>query len=127
MHDHRVRVARALAAVLALACTHPQTDAGLPPPESSARTVIEVENNTTLDLRIYVVRATLPVRIGTVAGMSTARLALPPDLAGRDVRLYASPVGGRVRSGTETFRARPGQRVSWKLDDELRSYRFAIW
>src|SRR5213596_2716882 len=67
-----------------------------PPPAGGgdARASLEVENNTTLDVRIFLLRAAMPTRLGTVTGMSTARFDLTLDMLGRDVRFYASPVGG---------------------------------
>lgn len=88
---------------------------------------LEVENNSTLDVRVFVLRAGMQSRLGTVTGMTTARFALPPNVIDRELRLYANPVAGWTRLVTETLVIRPGQLVSWKLDERLRSYRLGIY
>jgi len=88
---------------------------------------LEVENNTTLDVRIFLLRAAMPTRLGTVEGMSTARFDLKADMLGRDVRFYASPVGGRQRTITDMIVVKPGQLVSLHLDNMMRSYRLSVW
>lgn len=88
---------------------------------------LEVQNNTTLDVRIYLLRAGLPTRLGTVEGMSTSVFDLKRDALDRDIRFRADPVGGWRRATTEAIAVKQGQRVSLKLDNMLRSYRLSVW
>jgi hypothetical protein len=88
---------------------------------------LEVENNTTLDVRIYLLRGGLPTRLGTVEGMSTTVFDLNGDALDRDIRFRADPVAGWRRTTTEPVAVRQGQRVSLKLDNMLRSYRLSVW
>jgi hypothetical protein len=103
------------------------------PAQSNAETVegsdaaLEVENNSTSDVRIFVLRGSMPTRIGLVSGMSTATFQLGAQLIDREIRLYASPVGGTQRARTDAFRVRAGQLVSWKLDNRLRSDRLSVY
>jgi len=106
---------------------HPDTAGLAPAGGGDARASLEVENNTTLDVRIFLLRAAMPTRLGTVTGMSTARFDLTLDMLGRDVRFYASPVGGRQRTITDMIVVKPGQLVSLHLDNMMRSYRLSVW
>jgi hypothetical protein len=88
---------------------------------------LQVENNTTLNVRIYLLRGGLPTRLGTVEGMSTTVFDLNEDALDRDIRYRADPVGGWRRATTEPIAVKRGQRVSLKLDNMLRSYRLSVW
>ena len=88
---------------------------------------LEVQNNTTLDVRIYLLRGGLPTRLGTVEGMSTTVFDLKRDALDRDIRFRADPVGGWRRATTDPIAVKQGQRVSLKLDNMLRSYRLSVW
>ena len=125
------------AAVLAAmcACAHRGRPAEQPAPAAGADSTVvaesgatlEVENNSTLDVRVFVLRAGMQTRLGTVTGLSTAQFELKPNMIDREIRLYASPVGASIRTVTDMLIVRPGQLVSWKLDDKLRSYRIGIY
>jgi len=129
MRVHRAFLWYAVVATIALGCAHrgaqPGVAAGEHEPEQGA--ALEVENNTTLDVRIYLLLGGLPVRLGTVMGMSTAMFDLKPDAIARDIRLFASPVGSRRRTITDPVGVKPGQTVSLRLDNMLRSYRLSVW
>jgi hypothetical protein len=88
---------------------------------------LEVENNSTLDVRIFVLRGSMSTRLGTVTGMTTAQFALKPEWITRELRLHAQPIGGWIRTSTDAIYIRPGQLVSWKLDNKLRSYRLSVY
>ena len=88
---------------------------------------LEVENNGTLDVRVFILLANSPMRLGTVAGMSTARFELKRHLLDREVRLYATPIGGTIRARTDVILIRSGQLVMWALDNKLKSFRLSIY
>jgi len=113
------------------ACAHGGVQAGSPgeqeSPEGQHGAILEVENNTSLDVRIFLLRAGMPMRLGTVAGMATATFELKPDLIDHDVRFYADPIGGWRRTITDMVAVKPGQIVALHLDDMMRSYRLSVW
>lgn len=88
---------------------------------------LSVENNTTFDVRIFVLRAGMPSRVGEVPGMSTVSFELKANLIDRDVRLYATPIGGSTTARTEAIVIRAGQLVMWALDNKLKSFRLSIY
>ncbi len=89
--------------------------------------MLEIENNTTLDVRIFLLRGGMPIRLGSVSGMSTGTFEIRPDMLAGDIRFYASPVGGGQRTITDVVAVRPGQIVSLHLDNMMRSYRLSVW
>ncbi len=131
--------------VLTGACARPATRAPAPSPSPAptaasaasatldtifvpdTSTVLEVENNTTLDVRVFLLRGSMPFRLGTVLGKSTGQFPLRRDQIDSEIRFYASPVGASIRQTTDMLRIHPGQTVSWRLDDQLRSYRIAVY
>ena len=122
------------AAIVALAACARQAGSPAPPPAAADAAqvpaegaTLEVENNSTLDVRVFLLRAGMQTRLGSVAGLSTVTFELKPNMIDREVRLYANPVGGSARTITETLVIRPGQTVSWKLDPKLRSYRIGVY
>ena len=78
-------------------------------------------------MRIFLLRAGMPTRLGTVTGMSTAMFELTPDMLGHDIRFYANPVAGSRRTITDMIAIRAGQLVSLHLDNMMRSYRLSVW
>ena len=94
--------------------------------DDTGAVTLTVENNSTLDVRVYALRGTLPTRLGLVRGMQSMRFTLAPDLVHQDLRFLASPVGATTRLTTDALFLRGGQAVSWKLASELRSSQLSI-
>lgn len=88
---------------------------------------LEVENSSTLDVRVYVVRGGMLTRLGMVTGLTTVRFELTPVMIRREIRLRAEPIGGFRELRSDALVVRPGQFVSWRLDDKLRTDRLSIW
>jgi hypothetical protein len=117
-----------VAAGVGCAATVPPATTSAPESSTAADGAsLEVENNGTLDVRVFILLANSPMRLGTVAGMSTARFELRRHLLDREVRLYATPIGGSTRARTDVILIRSGQLVMWALDNKLRSFRLSIY
>src|SRR2546426_5963704 len=84
-------------------CARHKTDgslaAPLPAPEPRLPVALRVANSNWSDVRIYVVRGTMWLRLGTVTTNSTVDFTIPADfLSGAgNVTLVADPVAGRAR------------------------------
>ncbi len=86
------------------ACARHKTDAAAaaspPPPAAALRlpVALRVTNSNWSDVRIYVVRGTMWMRLGTVTTNSTVDFMIPADfLSGAgSVTLVADPVAGRT-------------------------------
>src|SRR5437870_3917467 len=82
-------------------CARHKTDATAaapaPVPEPRLPVALRVTNSNWSDVRIYVVRGTMSLRLGTVTTNSTVDLMIPVDyLSGAGtVTLVADPVAGR--------------------------------
>lgn len=105
-----------LAAALALpaACTHNATpDPNAPPEEQVGETTVRVQNQSFLDVDVYVYRGDVRQRLGTVTGNSTAVLRIPKGfvLPATPLRFLANPVGGRRQPVSEEVTVSPGDEV----------------
>jgi hypothetical protein len=131
MHAHGAYLCRATLVAALLGCAARPVAESSPAPEPPASDLgasLEVENNGTLDVRVFLLRGSVSTRIGLVTGMTTGRFELKANQIDRDIRLHATEVGGWTRGvKTDVFRVRPGQRVSWKLDNKLRSERLSVY
>ena len=84
-------------------CAHHKTDATAaapsPAPEPRLPVALRVTNSNWSDVRIYVVRGTMSLRLGTVTTNSTVDFTIPADFLGGagNVSLVAAPVAGRGR------------------------------
>jgi len=78
-------------------CARHKTDAAAAAPAPRLPVALRVTNSNWSDVRIYVVRGTLSLRLGTVTTNSTVDFLIPADfLSGAStVTLVADPVAGR--------------------------------
>ena len=84
--------------------------------------ILEVQNQSNYDVRVYVVTGGQSRRLGFVTSRQSAQLGLPSVYVGRDVRFRAVPVGYRRTQTTDVLVVRPGQVVRFGLEKELRSH-----
>ena len=87
-------------------CARPKTDASAvarpPAPEPRVPVPLRVTNSNWSDVRIYVVRGTMWMRLGTVTTNSTVDFQIPADfLSGAGgASIVADPVAGRAHWST---------------------------
>lgn len=76
-------------------------------------TMLEVENQSTLDMTIYAISASgVRDRMGTVTALNTARFEIPSHLAtALDLRFAADPVGSSRTAFSERVTLIPGETV----------------
>ena len=77
-----------------------------------------IENNSSLDMDIYVVRQSGPTRIGFVPANQSATFELPPAIVAGSaaVRFEARPVRGSGRPvGSEIFPINDGSEITWTI------------
>ncbi len=82
---------------------------------------LRVTNSNWSDVRIYVVRGTLRVRLGTVTTNSTVDFTIPADfLSGAgNVTLLAAPVAGRASWTTPLPEISAGDEFELVVEDVL--------
>jgi hypothetical protein len=96
-------------------------------PTNDPGATLHVENRSTLDVRIYVVEAGQPLRLGEVTGLRSQTFNLPSSLLTHELVFYADPVGSPRRLLTDKYRVAPGNRVHFMLDSDMTSYALSVY
>ena len=89
-----------------------------PPTQGGEHPRARIENNSSLDMDIYVVRQSGPTRIGFVPANQSATFELPPGIVAGSaaVRFEARPVRGSGRPvGSEIFPINDGSEITWTI------------
>jgi hypothetical protein len=84
------------------------------PQEAQPATVLEVDNQHSLDMNIYVVRTSgARERLGTATAHTRSRLTIPARLIFglTPLRFMADPIGGRATPVTQEITVQPGDTV----------------
>jgi hypothetical protein len=82
--------------------------------EAEPATVLEVDNQATLDMTIYVVRSSgARERLGMATAHTRTRLRIPPRLIFglTPLRFMADPIGGSATPVTQEITVQPGDTV----------------
>jgi hypothetical protein len=88
------------------------------PADNGAHPQARIENNSSLDMDIYVVRQSGPTRIGFVPANQSATFELPAAIIAGSaaVRFEARPVRGSGRPvGSEIFPVNDGNQITWTI------------
>jgi len=82
---------------------------------------ITVENDNVLDVRIYLLRGSVPIPIGSVGSAERRVFRLSSAELGHmgDIRLMADPLGSEERYVTNVIQVAPGQRLEWRIAHRL--------
>ena len=89
-----------------------------PPAQGGEHPRARIENNSSLDMDIYVVRQSGPTRIGFVPANQSATFELPPGIVAGSaaVRFEARPVRGSGRPvGSEILPINDGSEITWTI------------
>lgn len=94
----------------------------------SERAEIVVQNSNWLDMNVYAVRGGSRMRLGTVNSMASERFRLPRHMVDGvgGLRLLADPIGSRDVYFSQPILIGPGQRVEWKLENNLALSSFTV-
>jgi hypothetical protein len=102
------------------ACTHTSTvgAGGMATPEQP--TMLKVENQGSVDMDVYVLRAPVGqrIRLGTATGNSTTRMRIPADVmigSSTSLRFVADPIGGTRPSVSSSILVTPGDEVTLQI------------
>jgi len=97
-------------------------------PEAEA-IYIEVENQSSTDLTIYLIVDNVSQRLGMVStnGVLSLEKAWRQIGRGRRLRLRAEVIGSATRVVTEDLRVQPGQLIRWTLASDLKMSTWAIY
>lgn len=127
MSNLRNTIAAAFA-VAALAACAPVMDQAQTGPRESQTTLV-VKNNNWQEVVIYMVRGPSRARLGSVAGMGTARFHLTDSMIANagDVRILADPVGSARTYTSPVIDVLPGSQVELQVQSNINSSSFAVY
>ncbi len=90
-------------------------------------TTLEVENRSTLDVRIFIRHAGQFVRLGQMGGIRKATFRIPSQLLDQTLIFYADPIGSSRKLSSDPLVIRRGDRVQFMLDINLNSFAIAVF
>lgn len=126
------RTALAAAVFLSLplgACTSSQLGAHKPldkPTPGGA--LITVTNGHVQDMRVYLIRGSTPIPLGSVSTLERRTFAVPTSQLGHTgtVRLMVDPLGSRQTFTSDWIPAVAGDHVEWSLAPNLKLSRVSV-
>lgn len=100
------------------ACTSSQLGAVRPlDKQASGGALITVENHNTASMRIYILRATSRIPLGSVETLERRTFTVPTSILGPTgvLRLQADPLGSSRVYNSRPIPAGVGDRVTWRI------------
>lgn len=99
-----------LAAACASAGANPKTTRGEP-------ATVLVDNQSFVDMTVYVLRGAQRVRLGLATGLSKTRFTLPRGFvfAGTSLRFVADPIGGAKSPVSEEITVGEGEEIELRI------------
>lgn len=90
--------------------------------------LVTVENRHVLDMRVYLIRGSTPIPLGSVSTLERRTFVVPSSLLGHSgtLRLMADPLGSTATFTSDWIPAAPGDWVEWKLEPNLRLSHFSV-
>jgi hypothetical protein len=123
MRSAVLRIMVLAAVVLSGACASGRSTGELDGPDPADGALLQVRNQSTSDMRIYVVtEAGQRRRIGFVNGTSTATLRIPSIIVGngREIRFEADPMAGRATASSFSHYVRAGDTITITIPSQIR-------
>jgi hypothetical protein len=91
-------------------------------PEPAGETTLVVENQSTLQVTVYVLRDAQRQRLGTADALRTTRLRIPDNImfGVTSLRFEIDPLGSRRTPISEQITVSPGEEVTLRIPSTLR-------
>ena len=104
----------------ASACSHRRRSGSMSEPP--ANVTLQVTNHNFLDVTVFVLHDGQRIRMGLATGSSTQLFTIPGRLIAQshEITLLGEAIGSNDRARTELLTVRPGQRIEWTLETDLR-------
>lgn len=120
MYSANLLAAAVVGAFLAACATGASLD-DRPRGADGSQAQVRVTNNNWSDVRVFVEREGLRVRLGSVTTMATEVFRLPAALAESSglIRLIADPIGSGDRHVTHSIMIWPGQLIDYTVSNDL--------
>jgi hypothetical protein len=118
----RVPIRFSLIAVLALASASCARTASTEVPEPAGETILVVENESTLQVTVYVLRDSQRRRLGTAAGVGETRLTIPANLifGPTPLRFEIHPLASRATPISTQITVSPGEVIRLRVPSTIR-------
>lgn len=116
------------AILLASSCAH-RTKAADEINPAETEFVLNIVNRHWQDVRVYLIGAGQPLRIGTVTAITDHSFTLPGWMLGssRVIRIYVNAIGGNEYFQTESISVQPGQYVEVRLETDLSRSTYGVY
>jgi hypothetical protein len=90
--------------------------------------LLTIENHHVQDIRVYLIRASTPIPLGSVGTMERRTFAVPTSQLGHrgTIRLMADPLGSTQTFTSDWVPAAPGDHVEWTLQANLKLSRVSV-
>lgn len=114
---------------LGAACATPNSDGGRVAQQLANRVGdVQVTNDGTQDILLYMYRDAFRYRLGRVSRMETARFRIPEAdrMLSYQVQLVAEPIGGGPAFSTGALTWRPGQSIRGRVARNINSPEFVM-
>lgn len=120
MKGPRMRLLLIAMLVAASACSRHRRAGSLSEPP--ANVTLQVTNHNFLDVTVYLLRDGQRTRMGLATGSSSQLFTIPGRLVAQshEIVLLGEAIGSVERVRTEILTVRPGQRIEWTLETDLR-------
>lgn len=84
------------------------------PAAPAARTILEVDNRSFVDMTVYIVNGGQRVRVGLAVGKTVSQMTIPARVLGsaRDLQFLADPIGSDRTAVSDQLFVRAGDRVT---------------
>lgn len=108
--------------------THSRAAAGSEAEPAVRPLFVQVRNQNTLDVAVYLLKGTTRFRVGTVSAMSDGVVRLPPSTeVNGSVRLLIDPIGSGEVYVTDALLLARDQQVEVTVGSVLRMSTTAVW
>ena len=96
--------------------------------QSPGGVLVTVENHHAQDVRVYLIRGTTLIRLGTLGTLERRTFAVPTSMTGGfgTLRLAADPLGSGAIHGSPEIAAAAGDHVEWRLEANLGMSRHVV-
>jgi hypothetical protein len=113
------RLFLALMLLTLVACTRSRSNR---PPAGIEPTYVRIQNQSWLDMNIYVLRSSQRIRLGTVSANATQRFKLPQNLifGATPLRFLADPIGSSRTAQSFEIVVSPGDELTLTIPPGVR-------
>jgi hypothetical protein len=117
------------AAAFVMAACAPVAEQAMNARPAENQTMLVVQNDNWSEVKVYLLRGSQRIRLGSVPSMSQGKFSIPNAFVFgvSDVTIQAEPIGGHESYVSPPIQVYPGGRVALKVEKQLRLSHFAVY